>query len=121
MFMRLFLQAHLGLVFQTFPEVVFKDSQMPDESPNRLKELLLGDPTAEEQRRKDGFLKTSGMSVEQFANKIGVTRTSVYFYLGDRSRPTIETLQKICDLVGVSLAEGVAYCTPRTTGRQPRA
>jgi DNA-binding XRE family transcriptional regulator len=94
---------------------------MADHSPNRLKELLLGDPTAEDQGQRDGFLKTSGLSVEQFAQRIGVTRTAVYFYLKDRSRPTVETLQKICELVGISLSKGSEYCEPRTTGRQPRA
>lgn len=94
---------------------------MPTASVNRLKELLLGDPEAEDQTARDGFLKTSGMSVERFAQEIGVTRTSVYFYLKDRSRPTLDTLVKICEKVGISLSEGYEYCTPRTTGRQPKA
>lgn len=80
----------------------------------------MGDPAAIADSARAGFLKNSGLSVEQFAREIGVTRTSVYFYLNDRSRPTLGTLVKICAVVGMHLAEGLTYCTPRTSGRQPR-
>lgn len=81
----------------------------------------MGDPEAEEAAAKVGFLKTKGLSVEQFAREVGVTRTSVYFYVRDRSRPTAATLHKICEQVGITFEEGLTYCAPRTTGRQPRS
>lgn len=92
---------------------------MAKEPINGLRELLMGDPEASTQAGRDGYLKTNGISVEQFARKIGVTRTSVYYYVRDRSRPTLSTLEKICKEVGISLAEGFTYCTPREEGRQP--
>lgn len=94
---------------------------MADGTVNRLKELLMGDPDAAGPIAKVGFLKCTGLSVEQFARKIGVTRTSVYFYIGDRSRPTAATLHKICEQVGITFEEGLTHCTPRTTGRPTRS
>jgi transcriptional regulator with XRE-family HTH domain len=90
---------------------------MEPEIINRLDELLTGDPEAESEDARRGYLKTKGISVEQFARQIGVTRTIVYFYINDQARPTLDTLIKICDVVGISLAEGVKICTPRTRGR----
>lgn len=85
---------------------------------NRLKDLLQGNPEAESEPERVGFLKAKGMSVEQFSRAIGVTRTAVYFYLKDRSRPTLDTLVKICEVVGIPLAEGKTYITPRPQGGQ---
>jgi len=46
-------------------------------------------------------------------------KTSVYFYLNDRSRPNPDTMAKLCEVLGIPYAEGVAlYCTPRNAGRQ---
>jgi transcriptional regulator with XRE-family HTH domain len=88
---------------------------------NRLKEILQGDPEAESEVAKAGWLKThNNMSVEKFAREIGVTRTSVYFYLNNRSRPTRDTLVKICKILGIPMSEGVKICTPRESGRQPK-
>ncbi len=92
---------------------------MAEETPNRLRELLMGDPGAEDATARAGVLKTSGLSVEKFARAVGVTRTSLYFYVRDRSRPTAATLHKICEQAGITFEEGLTYCTPRTTGRQP--
>ena len=89
-----------------------------EEGINRLKELLQGNPEADNERDRIGFLKAQELSVERFARLIGVTRTSVYFYLNDRSRPTLDTLVKICEVVGISLAEGKTYITPRPNGGQ---
>jgi DNA-binding XRE family transcriptional regulator len=96
-------------------------ASMAMESVNKLKELLCGDPEAGDQRLRTGFLKHSGFSVEQFARQIGVTRTSVYFYIEGRSRPKLSTLIKICDIVGITLAEGKQICMPRSSGGQPKA
>jgi transcriptional regulator with XRE-family HTH domain len=92
---------------------------MAQETVNRLKELLQGDPEGNTEAERTGFLKTNGLSVEKFANEVGVTRTTVYFYINDKKRPTLSTLMNICKRVGISLAEGKAYCEPRESGRQP--
>jgi transcriptional regulator with XRE-family HTH domain len=87
---------------------------------NRLKEILMGDPEAETEAGRVGFLKTNGLSVEKFSREVGITRTAVYFYLNNRSRPTRDTLVKICKTLGIPMSEGVRICTPRESGRQPR-
>jgi transcriptional regulator with XRE-family HTH domain len=93
---------------------------MEQETVNRLKELLQGDPEGETETERTGFLKTNKLSVEKFAASIGVTRTIVYHYLSNKKRPTLSTLVKICERLGITLAEGKAIITPRETGRQPQ-
>jgi DNA-binding phage protein len=95
--------------------------RMTDQSTNRLNELLRGDPESESSVSRLGFLKSEGLSVEQFARKLGVSRTMVYFYLEDHSRPTAAALHKICEEVGITYEKGLTYCTPRTSGGQTRS
>lgn len=91
---------------------------MAEETVNRLKEVLQGDPEGKTDAERAGFLKTNGLSVEKFAAAIGVTRTSVYHYINDKKRPTLSTLMKICKKIGITLAEGKEIITPRESGRQ---
>lgn len=67
------------------------------------------------------LLNLHGMSVEELANVIGVSRTCVYFYLEDKARPTDERMRSICDALGVSHDEGLKQFTPRFPGRKKGA
>jgi DNA-binding XRE family transcriptional regulator len=91
--------------------------KMAKEIENKLKYLLMGNPEAEDESGRIGFLKKEGLSVEQFARKVGVTRTSIYTYLGDRGRPTLDTLVRMSAVIGISLAEMKAWCPTRERGR----
>jgi|GEM_PF-3476056 len=92
---------------------------MGEEIKNRLKELLMGDPTAKTNAGRTGYLKMNGLSVEQFARKSGVTRTSIYFYMNDRSRPTLDTLVRMSEAMQIPLSELKQHCPTRNPGRQP--
>jgi transcriptional regulator with XRE-family HTH domain len=57
------------------------------------------------------------MSVEQFANEIGVTRAMVYFYMNDKNRPSEQVMIKMCQVLEVPPEEGMRQYTPRKPGR----
>jgi transcriptional regulator with XRE-family HTH domain len=76
---------------------------------NRIKEWLLPK------------LQEANLSVEQFAHKIGLSRAAIYFYLTDVSRPTEQTMAKMCHALGVPFEEGLAQYTPKLRGRAKRA
>jgi len=62
-------------------------------------------------------LAAAGLSVERFARMCRVSRTSMYFYLIDTSRPTEQTMVRMCHVLGVPLEEGLAQYTPKKNGR----
>lgn len=78
---------------------------------NNLKEWLIGNP------QNPGLLKQLGLSVEQFADGIGLRRTTIYYFLNDNHRPSIESLKKMCDFLGVTIQEGMKWVSPRAEGR----
>jgi predicted transcriptional regulator len=86
---------------------------MPNDTVNRMKEFLRGDPESSDPLRQLGLLKSTGLSVEQLARKIKVTRTSVYYYINKQKQPRTDTLVKLSELAGIHLAEMLTYCTPR--------
>ena len=57
------------------------------------------------------------LSVEQLAEAVGLSRSSVYFYLQDKTRPDEDTMVRICNFLGVPLEEGLRQYTPRKRGR----
>lgn len=57
------------------------------------------------------------MSIEQFANEVGVSRASVYFYFSDQARPTEETMKRMCDVLERPYEEGLRQYTPKKNGR----
>lgn len=67
-----------------------------------------------------GVLDKHGMSVEQLAGKIGVTRSIIYYYLTGERSPTKETLAKICDVLQVSYEDALKYITPVDSIGRPR-
>ena len=87
---------------------------------NRFREVLMGDPEGTTEDQKTGFLKISGMSVEQFARKCSLTRASVYYYIRDTRRPSLGTMVKVCGVLDIPLSEGLAFCTPREPGKTPK-
>lgn len=59
----------------------------------------------------------SGLSVEMFARKVGLSRAQLYRYFTDVSRPRTETMAKICKLLGLSLEEGLKQYSDKPNGR----
>lgn len=58
-----------------------------------------------------------GLSLEQLARAVGISRASVYHYMTDRSRPDTQTMMRICDVLGVPHEDGLKQYTPRVEGR----
>ena len=65
----------------------------------------------------EGLLNKLQMSVEELANAAGVTRTSLYYYLGGKKNPSEQTLDRICSVLGITREQGREYCTPTEIGR----
>jgi DNA-binding XRE family transcriptional regulator len=62
-------------------------------------------------------LDDAGLSPEQFANQVNVSRTSIYAYISDKSRPSEQTMSRMCRLLNVPFEEGLAQYTPKKIGR----
>lgn len=62
-------------------------------------------------------LRDRKLSVEKFANFVGVSRAAVYHWLKDETRPDPETMVSVCQVLGVPLEEGLRQYTPRPEGR----
>jgi transcriptional regulator with XRE-family HTH domain len=59
-------------------------------------------------------------SVEQLAYRAGgLSRMAIYRWLHDQSRPTPQTMAKVCRALGVELAEGLRQFSPKRNGRPP--
>ena len=43
-----------------------------------------------------------GLTVEQFAYRVGLSRAIIYFYMADRHRPTEQAMARICEALGGS-------------------
>jgi len=57
------------------------------------------------------------MSVEELANKSDLSRSAIYFYMTDKNRPSSQAMARICNVLGVSVEEGMRQFTPRKVGR----
>ena len=62
-------------------------------------------------------IKATGLSIEMFARKVDLSRAQVYKYLGDRSRPTTDTMARICKVLDVPLSEGLSQYSDNPNGR----
>ena len=62
-------------------------------------------------------LQSMGLTPEQFANMVGISRASLYFYFTDRSRPDTGTMAVMCEVLGVPLEEGLRQYIPKQVGR----
>jgi hypothetical protein len=57
-------------------------------------------------------------SVEQLAYRAGgLSRMAIYRWLNDQSRPTTQTMAKICRALDVPLAEGLRQYSEKPNGR----
>jgi transcriptional regulator with XRE-family HTH domain len=88
---------------------------MPDKIVNHLRDLLCGGPRAPAYA-PEGLLKERGLSVERLARAAGLSRTSIYFYIVNKKRPTPESLHRICAALQIPFDEGLSYCTPSKVG-----
>jgi transcriptional regulator with XRE-family HTH domain len=62
-------------------------------------------------------MKRSTLSLEQFAIRVRVGRSTLYGYLNDLIRPSEQVMARICRELHVPLEEGLRQYTPRTAGR----
>ena len=62
-------------------------------------------------------LESRGFSIERFADSVGVSRAIVYMWLHDQSRPTEQTMSKVCHVLDIPLEEGLSQYTPKPNGR----
>jgi transcriptional regulator with XRE-family HTH domain len=92
---------------------------MPDQIVNHLRDLLFGGPGAPAYA-PDGLLKKKGLSVESLARAAGLSRTSIYFYIENRKRPTSDSLHRICAALQIPFDKGLSYCTPSKVGHPAR-
>ena len=65
----------------------------------------------------DPHLERLNLTPELFARKCDLSRSSIYFYREDVSRPTEETMARMCRVLGVPFEEGLAQYTPKKNGR----
>lgn len=65
----------------------------------------------------DTHLNSRQMSVEQLANRSGLSRATIYFYMQDKNRPSANAMARICRVLGVPVEEGMKQFTPRKPGR----
>jgi DNA-binding Xre family transcriptional regulator len=79
---------------------------------NKVRELLLGGEGAPDYA-PNGLLTKRDLTVEQLANRAGISRTSVYFYLERKCFPTTVTFKRICAALEIPFSEGLRYCTPK--------
>lgn len=57
------------------------------------------------------------ITVEHFAWKAKISRVSIYYYLSGHSKPSTQTMVRICQELGVPLEEGFRQFSPSTIGR----
>jgi transcriptional regulator with XRE-family HTH domain len=62
-------------------------------------------------------IKRIGLRKEQFAHRVGVSRTTIYRYIYDMDRPTEDTMLKMCRVLEIPLEEGLRQYTPKRNGR----
>lgn len=61
--------------------------------------------------------KTAKLTFEQIAHRVGISRTMMYEYVSDLSRPTEQTMLKMCRVLGVPFEQGLSQYTPKKIGR----
>ncbi len=66
------------------------------------------------------LLEERSVSVEELANQVGVTRAAIYHYMKDTTRPTEQTMIKMCQVLSVDPEVGLGKYTPKRNGRPPR-
>jgi transcriptional regulator with XRE-family HTH domain len=91
---------------------------VPRERINNLRTLLQGGQGAPTYA-PHGLLRLRRMSVEQLAQKSGLTRTAIYNYMARADRPTAQSLHRICEALDLTFDQGLEYCTPAPLGRPP--
>lgn len=62
-------------------------------------------------------LNRLGLTVEQLANRAGISRTAIYYWLYDQCRPDGAALASVCRVLGVPYEEGLQQFTQRPRGR----
>lgn len=65
-------------------------------------------------------IRNTGLRLSQVANHAGISRATLYEYLSDDSRPTEQTMLRLCRVLGVSFQEGLSQYTPKPMGRPRR-
>jgi transcriptional regulator with XRE-family HTH domain len=66
-------------------------------------------------------IKSSGLSVQEFAENCRLSRSAIYHFIKDTRRPDEKTIATICRVLGVPLEEGKAQYTPKPLGRPKKS
>lgn len=56
------------------------------------------------------------LTKEQFAHRVGVSRTTIYRYLYDMDRPSEGTMLRICRVLDIPFEEGLRQYVPKKNG-----
>ena len=51
------------------------------------------------------YLTLRGISQKEFAEKLGVSQSSVTFWVKGKNSPDIETVARICEILGISISD----------------
>ena len=62
-------------------------------------------------------IERAGLTTEQFANRIGVSRTMVYEYLTDDARPGEQTALRMARFLKIPFEQLLSQYTPKKNGR----
>ena len=62
-------------------------------------------------------LKRVGLTKEQLAHRVGVSRTTIYRYIYDMDRPSENTMLNMCRVLDIAFEEGLRQYTPKKNGR----
>jgi transcriptional regulator with XRE-family HTH domain len=62
-----------------------------------------------------------GISAEELGNRVGVSRSAIYYYLNDKDRPRFGIITKICEVFGVPVEEATKLYSERPGTAPPRA
>jgi len=58
-----------------------------------------------------------GISISKLCEETNIKRTSIYNYMQDVNRPKLDSLKKLCDVLGADMEEAKALYIPKQPGR----
>jgi transcriptional regulator with XRE-family HTH domain len=65
-------------------------------------------------KRLRRYLEDNGLTQAEFADRIGVTQSAVWFWLNNESTPSVENLKDISRVTGITIDELLDHKTPKT-------
>lgn len=62
-------------------------------------------------------IRDCGLTVQEFADQAGLSRSALYHFMKDKRRPDDRTISKICKFLNLPIEEGKAQYTRNMPGR----